>query len=136
MNKPSAIPEGQTKAGTDTGNCEDEVETDPKTGKGPNLRLRRNDREEAAPCPTASGDPPKSGAPPEPCKAYPAGRRLTRQEVTRSVTHAPVDPKTKKPICWDAACHIGCTRGSSCPNAHEPLPPMGKLDPSVAMQIL
>ena len=123
-------------AGTDTGNCEDEFETDPKAGKGPNLRLRRNDREEAAPCPTASGDPPKSGAPPEPRKAYPAGRRLTPQEVTRSVTHAPVDPKTKKPICWDAACHIGCARGSSCPNAHEPLPSMGKLDPSVAMQIL
>ena len=33
----------------------------------------------------ASGDPPKSGAPQEPRKAYPAGRRLTPQEVTRSV---------------------------------------------------
>ena len=70
-------------AGTDTGNCEDEVETDPKAGKGPNLRLRRNDREEAAP-----SLPDRSH--PEPRKAYPAGRRLTPQEVTRSVTHAPV----------------------------------------------
>ena len=76
--------------------------TDPNptetAGKGPTLRLRRNDREEAAPCPNASGDPAKSGAPPEPRKAYPAGRRLTPQEVTRSVTHAPIDPKSKKPI--------------------------------------
>ena len=55
-------------AGTDTGNCEDEVETDPKAGKGPNLRLRRNDREEATPCPIASGDPPKSGPPQNPVR--------------------------------------------------------------------
>ena len=49
--------------------------------------------------------------------------------------HAPVDPKSGKPICWDAACHIGCNR-SSCPNAHEPLLALSKLDPTVAMQVL
>ena len=75
----------------------------------------------------------EAGEPPR--KAYPAGRRLTPQEVTRSVKHAPVDPKSGKPICWDAACHVGCNR-SSCPNAHEPLPALGKLDPTVAMQVL
>ena len=106
---------------------------DPKAGKGPNLRLKRNDREEVPSGPTAEGPTDKSGEPPR--KAYPAGRRLTPQEVTRSVKHAPVDPKSGKPICWDAACHIGCNR-SSCPNAHEPLPALGKLDPTVAMQVL
>ena len=106
---------------------------DPKAGKGPNLRLKRNDREEVPSGPTAEGPTDKSGEPPH--KAYPAGRRLTPQEVTRSVKHAPVDPKSGKPICWDAACHIGCNR-SSCPNAHEPLPALGKLDPTVAMQVL
>ena len=100
----------QQRAPADTGNCEDEVETDPKAGKGPNLRLRRNDREELARL-----------------------RAATPQNLGRP--RNPV-PKTKKPLCWDAACHIGCARGSSCPNAHEPLPPMGKLDPSVAMQIV
>ncbi|CAE7323972.1 unnamed protein product [Symbiodinium sp. CCMP2456] len=68
-------------------------------------------------------------------KAYPAGKRLTPTEVKRSITHAPVCQKSKKPICWDAACHIGCQR-ADCPHAHEPLPAMNKLDYSVAMQVL
>ena len=44
---------------------------DPKAGKGPNLRLKRNDREEAPSGPTAEGPTDKSGEPPR--KAYPAG---------------------------------------------------------------
>ncbi|CAE7858626.1 unnamed protein product, partial [Symbiodinium necroappetens] len=56
-------------------------------------------------------------------------------KVKRSIQHAPQCPKTKKPICWDAACHIGCHR-SACPNAHEPLPKLSKLDYTVAMQVL
>ena len=66
--------------------------------------------------------------------AYPAWRHLTTQEVKRSVVHAPIDPKTKKPICWDAICHVGCRR-SYCPNAHKSLPAMSHLDPTVAMQV-
>ena len=53
----------------------------------------------------------------------------------RSVSHAPIDPKTKLPICWDAACHIGCFR-DPCPHSHEPLPPLNRLDYTVAMQVL
>ena len=76
-----------------------------------------------------SGDPTKSGAPlsrgpaADPPRGDPFGYPCTRR---------PEDQKS----CWDAACHIGCSRASSCPNAHEPLPAMGKLDPSVSMQIL
>ena len=37
---------------------------------------------------------------------------------------------------WDAACHIGCHR-DNCPKAHEPLPPIAKLDPpTVGLQVL
>ena len=54
---------------------------------------------------------------------------------TRSVKHAPVDTKSGKPICWDAACYIGRNR-PGCPNAPEPLPALGKLDPTVATQVL
>ena len=66
---------------------------------------------------------------------YPAGKRLSPAEVKRSIAHAPQCQKTKKPICWDAACHIGCQR-SSCPHAHEPLPSLSRLDYTVAMQVL
>ena len=62
---------------------------------------------------------PKAG---EGSKAYPARKRLTPAEA-------------KKPICWDAASHIGCNR-SSCPHAHEPLRSLPKLDCAVAMQVL
>ena len=60
---------------------------------------------------------------------------MSPAEVKRSIQHAPQCPKTKKPICWDAACRIGCHR-SSCPNAHEPLPKLSKLDYTVATQVL
>ena len=89
-----------------------------KSGRAPRLALRQDD--------------PKAG---EGAKAYPAGKRLTPTEVKRSIAHAPVCPKSKKPICWDAACHIGCTR-TDCPHAHELLPSLSKLDFSVAMQVL
>ena len=58
---------------------------------------------------------------------------ISPAEVKRA--HAPQCQKTKKPICWDAACHIGCQR-SSCPHAHEPLPSLSRLDYTVAMQVL
>jgi len=90
-----------------------------KSGRAPRLALRAEDQ--------------KTGGAGE--KAYPAGKRLTPTEVKRSITHAPVCQKSKKPICWDAACHIGCQR-ADCPHAHEPLLAMNKLDYSVAMQVL
>jgi len=67
--------------------------------------------------------------------AYPAGKRLTPAEASRSIEHAPKDPKTSKPICWDAATHMGCPKGAKCQHAHEPLPGLAKLDYSVAMQV-
>lgn len=68
--------------------------------------------------------------------AYPAGKRLTPAEASRSIEHAPKDPKTSKPICWDAATHMGCPKGAKCQHAHEPLPGLAKLDYSVAMQVI
>ena len=62
----------------------------------------------------------------QPSKAKFVGKRLAPAEVKRSVSHAPIDPKSKLPICWDAACHIGCFR-SPCPHSHEPLPPLSRL---------
>ena len=68
-------------------------------------------------------------------KAYPAEKRLTPTEIKRSIAQAFEDPKSKTPICWDAACDIGCLR-QSCPHSHEPLPPDAELDYSVATQVL
>ena len=68
--------------------------------------------------------------------AYPARKRLLQSEASRSVEHAPKDSKSGKPICWDAATHMGCSRGSKCQHAHEPLPGLGKLDYTVAMQVI
>ena len=81
-----------------------------KSGRGPRLTLKP--------------EVPKTG---EGSQAYPAGKRLTPTEVKCSIAHAPQCQKTRKPICWDAACHIGCHR-TSCPHAHEPLPPLPRLD--------
>ena len=103
-------------SGTDAPSLD--VEDTDKTGRAPRLALRP--------------DPNKAG---DALKAYPAGKRLSPAEVKRSIQHAPQCPKTKKPICWDAACHIGCHR-SNCPNAHEPLPKLSKLDYTVATQVL
>ena len=64
-----------------------------------------------------------------------AGKRLTPAEIKRSIAQAQENPKSKTPIRWDAACHIGCLR-QSCPHSHEPLPPTQKLDYAVAMQVL
>ena len=113
----TAGPLGPTNSsGTDAPSPE--VEDADKIGRAPRLALR--------------SDPNKAG---DALKAYPAGKRLSPAEVKRSIQHAPQCPKTKKPICWDAACHIGCHR-SNCPNAHEPLPKLSKLDYTVAMQVL
>ena len=87
-----------------------------KAGRAPRLALKT--------------EVPKTG---EGSQAYPAGKHNSPAEVKRA--HAPQCQKTKKPICWDAACHIGCQR-SSCPHAHEPLPSLSRLDYTVAMQVL
>ena len=104
----------------------------PVTTDGPSLEAEDPDKAGRAPRLALRSDPNKAG---EASKAYPAGKRLSPAEVKRSIQHAPQCPKTKKPICWDAACHIGCHR-SNCPNAHEPLPKLSKLDYTVAMQVL
>ena len=81
------------------------AEIDPKTGAAPRLALTD----------TPSGpDPPR-----------PNPKRDRKTEIKRSIAQVPENPKSKTPICWDAACHIGCLR-----------PPMQKLDYSVAMQVL
>ena len=101
------------------GPAEDE---EPRTGRAPKLNLKDKEADGYA------GGSMKS--------AYPAGKRLTQGEASRSVEHAPKDPKTNKPICWDAATHMGCTRGDKCQHAHEPLPGLAKLDYTVAMQVI
>ena len=102
------------------------------TADGPSLEAEDPDKAGRAPRLALRHDPNKAG---DAAKAYPAGKRLSPAEVKRSIQHAPQCPQTKKPICWDAACHIGCHR-SACPNAHEPLPKLSKLDYTVAMQVL
>ena len=106
--------------------------SNPVSTDGPSLEAEDPDKAGRAPRLALRSDPNKAG---EASKAYPAGKRLSPAEVKRSIQHAPQCPKTKKPICWDAACHIGCHR-SNCPNAHEPLPKLSKLDYTVAMQVL
>ena len=96
---------------------------DQRAGKAPKLNLKDKEREQA----TAGGG--VKGA-------YPAGKRLTPAEASRSVEHAPKDPKTSKPICWDAATHMGCSKGQKCQHAHEPLPGLAKMDYTVAMQVI
>ena len=100
--------------------------SDPKSGASPLLVL-----------PTEAGrkGDGRRKAGEQPSKAYPPGKRLTPAEVKRSVAHALIDATTKLPICWDAACHIGCFH-SPCPHSHEPLPPLNRLDHTVAMQVL
>ena len=97
-----------------------EEEEDPKSGKAPKLNLKEKERTQAGPGKAA----------------YLAGKRLAQGEASRSVEHAPKDPKSGKPICWDAATHMGCSRGSKCQHAHEPLPGLAKLDYTVAMQVI
>ncbi|CAE8640796.1 unnamed protein product [Polarella glacialis] len=59
-----------------------------------------------------SGDKPKA--------AYPAGNELSGKEASASVQNAPTCKATGKPICWDAACHIGCKRSAAeCPHSHD-----------------
>ena len=106
--------------------------SNPLPADGPSLEAEDPDKAGRAPRLALRPDPNKAG---DASKAYPAGKRLSPAEVKRSIQHAPQCPKTKKPICWDAACHIGCHR-STCPNAHEPLPKLSKLDYTVAMQVL
>ena len=106
--------------------------SDPKSGAAPLLVPAPPSLLSNPPPSQAKGDGKrKTGE--QPSKAYPAGKRLAPAEVQRSVSHAPIDPKTKLPICWDAACHIGCFR-DPCPHSHEPLPPLNRLDYTVAMQ--
>ena len=88
--------------------------SNPTPADGPSLEGEDTDKACRAPRLALRTDPNKAG---DASKAYPAGKRLSPAEVKRSIQHAPQCPKTKKPICWDAACHIGCHR-SACPNAH------------------
>ena len=93
-----------SKVGEVPGNQEqDEIEESTKAG-----RVRKSDKVK----------PPKDPKDKE-GRAYPAGKKLRPKEASDSVKHA---PKTKegKPICWDAACHIGCNR-TSCAHAHSPI---------------
>ena len=53
-------------------------------------------------------------------KAYPAGKRLRPKEAAESVKHGP-RTKEGKPICWDGATHMGCSRGKDCNHAHQPI---------------
>ena len=53
-------------------------------------------------------------------KAYPAGKRLRPREAAESVKHGP-RTKEGKPICWDGATHMGCSRGKECNHAHQPI---------------
>eukprot|EP00913_Durusdinium_trenchii_P035482 g33205.t1 len=53
-------------------------------------------------------------------RAYPAGKRLRPKEAADSVKHAP-RTKEGKPICWDGATHMGCSRGKECAHAHQPI---------------
>jgi len=101
-----------------------EGDEDARTGKAPKLNLK--DSPDGGSLPSTKPDK----------QAYPAGKRLTQAEATRSVEHAPKDSKTGKPICWDAATHMGCHKGGKCPHAHEPLPGLGKMDYTVAMQVI
>jgi hypothetical protein len=57
---------------------------------------------------------------PRPARAYPAGKPLTSEEHQLSLTHAPRHAESQAPICWDAACHSGCTR-TQCAFVHEPI---------------
>eukprot|EP00959_Pyramimonas_sp_CCMP1952_P424816 8897799-Pyramimonas_sp.AAC.1 len=54
-------------------------------------------------------------------RACPAGKELTRDERTRSVTHAPRN-MDRAPICRGAATHVGCARKAvDCPNSRGPI---------------
>ena len=68
-------------------------------------------------------------------KAYPAGKRLRPKEAAESVKHA---PKTRegKPICWDSASHMGCSRGKDCAHAHSPITTTKGLHWTVLAQLI
>ena len=72
--------------------------SDPKSGAAPLLAPAPPSLLSNPPLSQAKGDGKR-----KPSKAYPAGKRLAPAEVKRSVSHAPIDPKTKLPICCDAA---------------------------------
>ena len=110
------------------------VALDPKTRQGPQLVLAPSDGgKRVDSCQGVLTGGPQAGE--GPSKAYPAGKRLTTSDVQRSISHAPQGLKTRKPIWWDAACHIGCSR-TNCPHVHEQLLPLNKLDYTVVMQVL
>ena len=63
------------------------------------------------------------------------GPRLTKEEAIRSNEHRPLD-KNKKPLCWDAFSHAGCSRGSNCSFQHSgPNLTPSSLDYTVRMQL-
>lgn len=68
-------------------------------------------------------------------KAYPAGKRLRPREAAESVKHGP-RTKEGKPICWDGATHMGCSRGKECNHAHQPITTTKGLHWTVLAQLI
>ena len=68
-------------------------------------------------------------------KAYPAGKRLRPKEAAESVKHGP-RTKEGKPICWDGATHMGCSRGKDCNHAHQPITTTKGLHWTVLAQLI
>ena len=67
-------------------------------------------------------------------RAYPAGKRLRPKEAADSVKHGP-RTKEGKPICWDAASHMGCAR-KDCAHDHAPISSTKGLHWTVIAQLI
>ena len=67
-------------------------------------------------------------------KAFPAGKRL-RPKAAESVKHGP-RTKEGKPICWDGATHMGCSRGKDCNHARQPITTTKGLHWTVLAQLI
>ena len=65
--------------------------------------------------------PPRAGGEGPPARrAYPAGKKLSTNEMRQSAQHAPWD-KNGTMICWDTCTWVGCSRGANaCAHRHEP----------------
>ena len=71
-----------------------------------------------------------------PSRAYPAGKRLSPQEISRSVQRAPRD-RGGKITCWDARVWAGCPKtGATCARSHEPIKGIANLHWTVQAQLI
>jgi len=78
--------------------------------------------------------PPKGGQPSK--KLYPAGKKLSPGEVSRSVQHAPRN-RAGKILCWDACTWAGCSKTSqTCAHAHEAIKGTSGLDWTIQAQMI